>query len=98
MIIIHEKNTTHKRVVSLYVTDISLDLFFENYFANELTTRLKTHRLFKLISTGVNNVVWPTMNKLSTMLFQVVIVEQCCNNMLTILFIYSGPHNLVHAC
>jgi hypothetical protein len=31
---------------------------------------------------------WPaTMNKLSTMLFQVVTVEQCCNNMLTILFI-----------
>ena len=27
------------------------------------------------------------MNKLSTMLFQVVTVEQCCNNMLTILFI-----------
>ena len=41
----------------------------------------------KLISTGVNNVVRPTMNKLSTMLFQVVRVEQCCNNMLTILFI-----------
>ena len=36
---------------------------------------------------GVNNVVRPTMNKLSTMLFQVVTVEQCCNNMLTILFI-----------
>jgi hypothetical protein len=35
----------------------------------------------------VNNVVRPTMNKLSTMLFQVVTVEQCCNNMLTILFI-----------
>ena len=41
----------------------------------------------KLISTGVNNVVRPIMNKLSTMLFQVVTVEQCCNNMLTILFI-----------
>jgi hypothetical protein len=27
------------------------------------------------------------MNKLSNMLFQVVTVEQCCNNMLTILFI-----------
>jgi hypothetical protein len=27
------------------------------------------------------------MNKLSTMLFHVVTVEQCCNNMLTILFI-----------
>jgi hypothetical protein len=27
------------------------------------------------------------MNKLSTMLFQVVTIEQCCNNMLTILFI-----------
>ena len=27
------------------------------------------------------------MNKLSTMLFQVVTVEQCCNNMLTMLFI-----------
>ena len=27
------------------------------------------------------------MNKLSTMLFQVVTVEQCCNNMLTVLFI-----------
>ena len=40
-----------------------------------------------LILTGVNNVVRPTMNKLSTMLFQVVTVEQCCNNMLTILFI-----------
>jgi hypothetical protein len=56
-----------------------------------LLTRLKTHRLLqdsKLISTGVNNVsVRPTMNKLSTMLFQVVTVEQCCNNMLTILFI-----------
>ena len=39
------------------------------------------------MSTGVNNVVRPTMNKLSTMLFQVVTVEQCCNNMLTILFI-----------
>ena len=37
--------------------------------------------------TGVNNVVRPTMNKLSTMLFQVVTVEQCCKNMLTILFI-----------
>jgi hypothetical protein len=35
----------------------------------------------------VNNVVRPTMNKLSTMLFQVVTIEQCCNNMLTILFI-----------
>ena len=35
----------------------------------------------------MNNVVRPTMNKLSTMLFQVVTVEQCCNNMLTILFI-----------
>jgi hypothetical protein len=35
----------------------------------------------------VNNVVRPTMNKLSTMLFQDVTVEQCCNNMLTILFI-----------
>ena len=35
MIIIHEKKTTHKRVVSLYVIEISLDLFFENYFANE---------------------------------------------------------------
>ena len=41
----------------------------------------------KLISTGVNNVVRPTMNKLSIMLFQVVTVEQCCNNMLTVLFI-----------
>jgi hypothetical protein len=40
-----------------------------------------------LISTGVNNVVRPTINKLSTMLFQAVTVEQCCNNMLTILFI-----------
>ena len=52
--------------------------------------RLKTHRLFlvdNLISTGVNNVVRPTTNKLSTMLFQVVTVEQCCTNMLTILFI-----------
>jgi hypothetical protein len=27
------------------------------------------------------------MNKLSTMLFQIVTVEQCCNSMLTILFI-----------
>ena len=35
----------------------------------------------------MNNVVRPTMNTLSTMLFQVVTVEQCCNNMLTILFI-----------
>jgi hypothetical protein len=35
----------------------------------------------------VNNVVRPTINKLSTMLFQVVTVEQSCNNMLTILFI-----------
>ncbi len=35
----------------------------------------------------MNNVVRPTMNKLSTMLFQVVTVEQCCNNMLTVLFI-----------
>jgi hypothetical protein len=55
-----------------------------------LLTRLKTHRLLqdsKLISTDVNNVVRPTMNKLSTMLFQVVPVEQCCNNMLIILFI-----------
>jgi hypothetical protein len=33
------------------------------------------------------NVVRPTMNKLSTMLFQVVTVEQCCNSMLTILFL-----------
>jgi hypothetical protein len=31
--------------------------------------------------------VRPTMNKLPTMLFQVATVEQCCNNMLTILFI-----------
>jgi hypothetical protein len=52
------------------------------------TTRLKTHiGCSKLISRGVNNVVRPTMNKLSIMLFQVVTVEQCCNNMLTILFI-----------
>jgi hypothetical protein len=35
----------------------------------------------------VNNAVRPTMDKLSTMLFQVVTVEQCCNNMLTILVI-----------
>ena len=35
----------------------------------------------------MNNVVRPTMNKLSIMFFQVVTVEQCCNNMLTILFI-----------
>ena len=53
-------------------------------------TRLKTHRLFQVDIDRrevVNNVVRPTMNKLSTMLFQVVTVEQCCNNMLTILFI-----------
>ena len=53
-LIIHEENTkkNHKRVVSLYVIEISLDLhelnfnfdflhlhnvFFDNYFANELT-------------------------------------------------------------
>jgi hypothetical protein len=51
-LIIHEENTkkNHKRVVSSYVIEISLDLinfnfdfldlhnvFFENYFANELT-------------------------------------------------------------
>jgi hypothetical protein len=54
-------------------------------------TRLKTHRL--LLSLGVNNVVRPTMNKLSTVdnnyeqVVQVVTVEQCCNNMLTVLFI-----------
>jgi hypothetical protein len=54
---------------------------------HESHTRLKTHRLFQVDIIGVNNVVRPTMNKLSTMLFQVVTVEQCCNNMLTILFI-----------
>jgi hypothetical protein len=51
----------------------------------------------KLISTGMNNVVRPTMNKLSTMLFQVVTVEQRCNNMLTILFIV-GRTALFNAC
>jgi hypothetical protein len=51
-------------------------------------TRLKTHRLFQVdIDRREQYVVRPTMNKLSTMLFQVVTVEQCCNNMLTILFI-----------
>ena len=47
-----------------------------NFEAN--VTELKIFH-FSLIST--------MMNKLSTMLFQVVPVEQCCNNMLTILFI-----------
>jgi hypothetical protein len=51
----------------------------------------------KLISTGVNNVVRPTMNKLSTMLFQVVTVEQCRNNMLTILFIVGRSTSLFTA-
>ena len=47
-----------------------------------------THLQVRNLGWGeIHNVVRPTMNKLSTMLFQVVTVEQCCNNMLTILFI-----------
>jgi hypothetical protein len=64
-----------------------------------IPTRLKTHRFSsKLISTGVNDVVRQTMNKLSTMLFQVVTVEQCCNNMLTILFIVGRTSGVTGGC
>jgi hypothetical protein len=67
---------------TIFYTQMSCYIIFHWCWEWQMT-RLKTHRLLQ----GVNNVVRPTMNKLSTMLFQVVTVEQCCNNMLEILFI-----------
>jgi hypothetical protein len=44
-------------------------------------------RFSRMLSFQIKDIEFTAMNKLSTMLFQVVTVEQCCNNMLTILFI-----------
>ena len=60
-LIIHEENTkkNHKRVVSLYVIEIFLDfldlhiVFFENYFANELTISIVFLKQFKTFAVRV---------------------------------------------
>jgi hypothetical protein len=51
------------------------------------TTRLKTHRLLQVDIDRREQCCAANYEQLSTMLFQVVTVGQCCNNMLTILFI-----------
>ncbi|CAB4031195.1 alpha-aminoadipic semialdehyde synthase, mitochondrial-like, partial [Paramuricea clavata] len=84
-------------VVMLYVNNDVFPCGIQPQSCDELG--IKTHgRSTEPKKNRVNKVVRPTMNSIVNMLLQHCSTVTTWNNMVDNLFIYSWPHNIVHAC